>query len=282
MKISNAQLQTFLKDYKKDDKKLVELTALDLVKVKTLRNSLGKFRRKEWALEEDEIILDNVEKGSSYIAGLLNRSIDSVVIRASELLHPNFPEKLKQDQKVTYSNLSKVLTDSQIANLMCLDSVSELHREDAIIKPLNIIADSREKNPLFDVSEAIIQKLDTGDYSLQGHEDKISIENKATVSEIAGNFREKRFWHAIERLSKLDHKYIVFQFSRNDVAKFPHTERSGVPVPIRKKIRVRSRFLLSCIKTLETKYGINVVYADNPENAKKVIKDILMNYNENL
>ena len=65
-------------------------------------------------------------------------------------------------------------------------------------RPFTIIKDTREKQGYtfqpsktqYHVCKGMVsRKLDTGDYSLEGLEDKICIERKASVVELANNVR---------------------------------------------------------------------------------------------
>ena len=65
-----------------------------------------------------------------------------------------------------------------------------------------VIKDTREQNGYyfskFNTCAGMIEhKLDTGDYSIQGFEDKICIERKGCVEELAINLGSKK--HALQR-----------------------------------------------------------------------------------
>ena len=90
-------------------------------------------------------------------------------------------------------------------------------------KPVLLI-DSREKHPWdFDGDEAfeevLYQKLDAGDYSIQGLEHIIVIERKATVDELFINFtkHKKRIAAEFERLKDHKFKIIVLEETCDDV-----------------------------------------------------------------
>jgi ERCC4-type nuclease len=96
-----------------------------------------------------------------------------------------------------------------------------------------IICDSREQYPYrFDrirqrVDGAdvpihvstVVEALPTGDYSLVGFADRIAVERKASVDELAiccGVDRE-RFEHELQRLSEMDSAHLVLEFTFLDV-----------------------------------------------------------------
>ncbi len=64
----------------------------------------------------------------------------------------------------------------------------------------NIIVDTREQQPWnFKTYGTVSQKLDTGDYSIEGLENLVAIERKKSVNEFATNITEKRFKDWVER-----------------------------------------------------------------------------------
>ena len=90
--------------------------------------------------------------------------------------------------------------------------------------PFTIIRDTREKEGYtFEPVETryhtckgmVTQKLDTGDYTLEGLEDKLCIERKSSVAEFAGNVGQDRhrFMREIERMKEFPHRYIVLELS---------------------------------------------------------------------
>jgi ERCC4-type nuclease len=90
-------------------------------------------------------------------------------------------------------------------------------------KPI-LIVDTREKQPwCFEGDDAfadvIYQKLDGGDYSIQGMEHIITIERKATVDELYMNFTKdkKRIAAEFERLKDHRFKIVVVEESCEDV-----------------------------------------------------------------
>ena len=87
-----------------------------------------------------------------------------------------------------------------------------------------LIIDTREKMPwCFDgddaFEEVIYKKLDGGDYSIEGMEDIIVIERKATVDELYNNFTKdkKRIAAEFERLKDHKFKIVVVEESCDDV-----------------------------------------------------------------
>ena len=105
-------------------------------------------------------------------------------------------------------------------------------------KPFTIIKDTREQDGYsFAASSSryhtcngmVSRKLDTGDYSIEGLEDKLCIERKASVVEFANNVGhdQVRFLKEIERMKDFPYKFLVFEFSLTDLMNFP--EGSSIP-----------------------------------------------------
>ena len=91
-------------------------------------------------------------------------------------------------------------------------------------KPYTVIRDTREQEGYhfgeFGACAGMIdQKLDTGDYSIIGLEDKICIERKGCVEELAQNLGSKKstFLREIDRMDAFPHKYMILEFSLDDL-----------------------------------------------------------------
>ena len=91
-----------------------------------------------------------------------------------------------------------------------------------------VIKDSREKEGKgwqFNKSKycdgMVVQKLDTGDYSLSGYEDVFTIERKQSVTEFAHNVIEKRFDREIVRMQDIQHAFILLEFNMSELLSYP-------------------------------------------------------------
>ena len=133
----------------------------------------------------------------------------------------------------------------------------------------HIIVDTREQHPWsFDKMEKSISKLDTGDYSLKGMEDIFCIERKGSVSEFANNITEKRFKDVVERLSKIPHAFLLFEFDLEDVLIYP--VGSNVPKRMWDKLRISPKFILKHINELQLLQNVKVLFCGNASNAEKM------------
>ena len=152
-------------------------------------------------------------------------------------------------------------------------------------KTYNIIIDTREKagysfQEYSNCTGVIRKKLDTGDYSIEGLEDIICIERKASVEEIASNIIDttKRLEREIERMLPYEHKYIICEFSMWDLLNFPHG--TSLPQTVRNKIKVGGKFLLKKLIEFEIHYGVHIVFCGNKDNAFYFVASLLKRLSE--
>lgn len=136
---------------------------------------------------------------------------------------------------------------------------------------LQVIVDSREQQP-YAFSGAEVRKLDFGDYALAGMENEIFIERKASVAELAGNLTTKRFWRELKGASHYPHKYLILEFSREQVQIFP--AGSSIPKKMWRRIRTRAKYIFSCLKTIEERYGIAIEWCDDREGGFVKVNEI--------
>jgi hypothetical protein len=143
-----------------------------------------------------------------------------------------------------------------------------------------VIRDSREKVShgwSFDEDShcqgTIIEKLDTGDYSVQGLEDIVAIERKETIQEFARNCVEKRWGACMKRLGGIDHPYILFEFTEDAVDRYPQSAK--VPASVRRKMcwpngkpRIAIKYIWKVIHTAR-EMGIEVIFCGDARKAEK-------------
>lgn len=134
--------------------------------------------------------------------------------------------------------------------------------------PFTIIVDTREQIPWeFGHHNTAKHKLDTGDYSIEGFEDIIAIERKKSVSELATNLSESRFKDVLERLSKIKHPYMVFEFDIEEVYSFP--VGSDIPKKLWDKLRISGNYIIKRLIEIQLEYNIQVVFCGDPSNAER-------------
>lgn len=143
---------------------------------------------------------------------------------------------------------------------------------------MKIIRDTREKVGYWDFSfyghEQYIRKLDTGDYSIEGYENNLCIERKKSTSELAINIGSdsKRFEAELERMKIYKYKYIILEFSVDDVLKFP--KNSNIPKALASKIKISGQFIMKKILEYEKEYGVEIIFAGNQQKAIDLVLEI--------
>jgi ERCC4-type nuclease len=157
------------------------------------------------------------------------------------------------------------------------------------INSFTIIRDTREKQGYtFEASNTkyhackgmICRKLDTGDYSIEGLEDKICIERKASVVELANNvgISRRRFMAEIERMKEFPHKFLILEFSLEQLMDFP--EGSDIPDHEIKKLKISNKYMLRFLMELQINHDVHVIFCGSKKNAKWTVLSILKRINE--
>lgn len=100
----------------------------------------------------------------------------------------------------------------------------------------------------------ITQTLGTGDYSIVGYTDILSIERKADFSELWGNYSSKKrpaFEAEMQRMSQLKHPYIIIEssFTPDIMELSPPQFSKGVP----------GKSLIRWLMSLSSKYGVHII-----------------------
>jgi hypothetical protein len=146
-----------------------------------------------------------------------------------------------------------------------------------------IIRDSREqiKDWNFGKATVIDRALKTGDFSLEGLEDKFTIERKKSTGEFAGNITQARFERELLRMDALEHSFIVCEFTMKQVLSFPFD--SGIPRSKWRRIRISSGFLLKRIVEMQTKHKVKIIFAgeNGEEMTKAIMREMMSIYGKN-
>jgi len=148
-----------------------------------------------------------------------------------------------------------------------------------------VIKDTREQTGYhfskFNLCDGMVErKLDTGDYSIEGLEDKVCVERKSSVAELAINLGQKKhaFLAEIERMKSFEHKYIVLEFSMGELAKFP--EGSDIPEKAKGKVKITGKYMLRCLMEFEIFDDVNIIFAGDKNNAYMFISSLFKRMNE--
>ena len=128
-----------------------------------------------------------------------------------------------------------------------------------------IIVDSREQSPYFlDLDYAVVKGLRTGDYSIKGFEDEITIERKG-VEDLLGCIGKdrKRFKKELERMGGMKWKGLVIEGAEFDL--FTST-RSSLSIG-----SIRWSMI-----SFEMRYGLHIYYAKSRKDGARWIHDRLV------
>ena len=148
-----------------------------------------------------------------------------------------------------------------------------------------VIRDTREQEGYYfseyDLCLGMIdQKLDTGDYSIVGLEDKICVERKGCVEELAINLGQKKhtFLRGIERMKDFPHKFIILEFSLSELIDFP--ENSRIPEKSKNSVKITGKYMLKCLMEFQLYDNIHVIFCGNKYNAFLTVSSLLKRVNE--
>tara|TARA_Y100000361_G_scaffold24571_1_gene19625 strand:- start:182 stop:667 length:486 start_codon:yes stop_codon:yes gene_type:complete len=153
------------------------------------------------------------------------------------------------------------------------------------IPNFTVIKDTREQEGYYfskyDKCEGMIErKLDTGDYSIEGLEEKICVERKASPEELATNLGQKKnaFMNEIERMKTFRHKFILLEFSLQDLVEFP--EGSRIPESQKAKVKISGKYMLKMLMEFQLKHNIHVIFCGNKYNAFLTLTSLFKRINE--
>jgi ERCC4-type nuclease len=137
-----------------------------------------------------------------------------------------------------------------------------------------VIVDTREQTP-WELPHFTIanHKLDVGDYSIQGLETIFCLERKRTVNEFANNITESRYEDFIGRLKNITHPFVLFEFSMDDVLRYP--VGSTVPKKLWHKIKISPKFIMRHIIELQLLHKIPVYFCGDTSNAEALAAQII-------
>lgn len=122
--------------------------------------------------------------------------------------------------------------------------------------------------------------LKTGDYTIKGYEEFICIERKKSVSEIAANIGKykKRFEAEMRRIEKIEYRYIICEFSLQDIIEYP--KLSNIPKNRRDNMVITGKYILKCLIEYQLEYGVQVIFCDNADNAAAFARSLMKRIHE--
>jgi len=141
---------------------------------------------------------------------------------------------------------------------------------------MRIIIDTREQHPLIFRKSSVIEgtnikKLDVGDYSIAGYENKIAIERKSAndLFQTLGK-GHKRFQKELERSKNYDYFAIVVEI--------PFLKVLSKEFPNSHYIFMRGDVIAQICCTIEVKYGIKFWFCNGRNEVTAVVRNLLKAY----
>jgi hypothetical protein len=142
-----------------------------------------------------------------------------------------------------------------------------------------IIIDTREQQPWgFDQYVTANRKLDTGDYSIEGLEKIFTIERKKSVTEIVNNISEDRFKKELVRMAGYPHKFLLLEFTIQDVLNYPIG--STVPKKMWSQLKITNKYIMKFLSQIPIEYNVHVMFCGNSSSAEEMALSIIKRINE--
>ena len=152
-------------------------------------------------------------------------------------------------------------------------------------KKYKVLKDTREQlgwefKPSVTCDGMTIATLKTGDYSIEGFEDKFVIERKGDLSEFSANITQKRFHEELKRLESFELPFVILEFSMEDIYKFPHS--TNIPISKYKYIKITPQFIIKSLLDIEVKYKTKIIIAGRHgrEIASSLFKRVCEHYGQ--
>lgn len=152
---------------------------------------------------------------------------------------------------------------------------------------LQVIQDTREKVGKFtfqsyDDVDVIRTCLRTGDYSLVGFEDKITLDRKKGSNELQMCLGKDwtRFKKELDRMVLFEESYIICEFPEYYIDIFP--KMSGIPPKRWKRLMVRGPFIRKRLHEIREEYpSIKIIFCEDHYAAEQQTYNILKEYHDN-
>ena len=116
---------------------------------------------------------------------------------------------------------------------------------------MKVVIDTREQLP-YEFEDSITRTLQTGDYSLFGYEDQITVERK-TKADAYGTIGKgrTRFIKELERLREIDYSAIVVEASLSNFVEPPRFSQ------------LNPKSAINSLLAWSIRYGVHIYFADN-------------------
>lgn len=148
-----------------------------------------------------------------------------------------------------------------------------------------VIKDTREKDGYYfskfgACAGMVEEKLDTGDYTILGLEDRICIERKGSIEELAINLGQQKyaFMDEIDRMDSFPHKFLVLEFSLVDLINFP--DKTRIPSDKKDTLKITGKYMLKCLMEFQLYNDVHVMFCGDKQNAFLLVSSLLKRLNE--
>lgn len=146
---------------------------------------------------------------------------------------------------------------------------------------LKIIVDTRERQPFWEAGKEyddliiIRKKLESGDYAIEGLENKLVVERKKGPVELYMNFTRQRdrFFNTVNRMQDVKHKYLVIESTMDEIANplsYRYMKQAGN--------KNASTMVMSTLISLCVLNNIHVIFAG--KTARSFVKKLFMKFSE--
>ena len=117
--------------------------------------------------------------------------------------------------------------------------------------------------------------LKTADYTVEGLEDRLCIERKASVAELAMCFGKEyvRFKKELIRMQDFEHRYLIMDFPFELLETYP--VNSTIPKKMWKYLKQKPHHLIDRIEKIKNYYEVEVIFTRNRSEAEEVTFNIL-------
>lgn len=141
-----------------------------------------------------------------------------------------------------------------------------------------IIRDTREQTPWeFHYEHTVAEEigtLKTGDYAIKGLEDKLVIERKGSVEEIASNLGRDyaRFARELHRMDQYPHSFIICEFPLQDVIEYPFHRKNA---KLQKETKLSGKYLLKQFMEIQLNHNVKIIFAGSKYFANKAALSLM-------
>jgi ERCC4-type nuclease len=128
-----------------------------------------------------------------------------------------------------------------------------------------------------DFADVIYEKLDAGDYSIRGHEHRITIERKATADELFTNFtrNKHRIYAEADRMKDHEFKIIIIEQTYDQILS-PATYYINKRGRNKQSPKMPPAVLMENLTKLMVHHDVHVFFGGS--RAQEMAKKILMEY----